>query len=258
VTSAPTTTILQIDSVQRFGIGKQPTTIVVTFNAALNPSSAEDVGNYSLFLVKKRKHSHTPSETRVAIASAVYDPTTMTVTLTPAKKLKTPGPYSLTVSGTGLTGLNGNLLAGSNGTPGTNYTTIPAVEPLVALCRSCHHEPEGPDRCSCHTGTIGLNPFSQPVHLQYSVHGGTGAFRHATGTGLVDLSLYQAIPTNLAQLKQMGVQIDTVGVRFALDFHRGHLDQWGNFAGMWYGIIESLVKKSDGPPTHHAGHKSKE
>jgi hypothetical protein len=102
-------------------------------------------------------------------------------------------------------------------------------------------------------GTIGLNPFSQPVHLQYSAHGGTGAFRHATGTGLVNLSLYQAIPTNLTQLKQMGVQIDTVGVRFALDFQRGHLDQWGNFAGMWYGIIESLVKKSDGPPAHHAG-----
>jgi hypothetical protein len=124
VTSTALTTILQIESVQRFGIRSQPSTIVLTFNSALNPSSAEDVGNYSLFLVKKRKHSHTPSETRVAIATAVYDPTTMTVTLTPAKKLKTPGEYSLTVSGTGLTGLNGNLLAGSNGTPGTNYTTI--------------------------------------------------------------------------------------------------------------------------------------
>jgi hypothetical protein len=102
-------------------------------------------------------------------------------------------------------------------------------------------------------GTIGLNPFSQPVHLQYSVQGGTGLFRHATGKGLVDLSLYQAIPSNLAQLKQMGVQIDTVGVRFALHFHRGKLDKWGNFSGMWYGIIGSLVKKSDVHPSHQAG-----
>ena len=70
---------------------------------------------------------------------------------------------------------------------------------------------------------------------------------------MVDLSLYQAIPTNLAQLKQMGVQIDTVGVRFALHFHPGHLDQFGNFAGMWYGIIDTLVKKSDGHSSHHVG-----
>jgi hypothetical protein len=104
-------------------------------------------------------------------------------------------------------------------------------------------------------GTIGLNPFAQPVHMQYSVAGGTGVFRRATGKGLVDVSLYQAIPTNLAQLKQMGVQVDTVGVRFALHFHPGHLDQWGNFAGMWYGIVESLVKKSVEPAKHHAGKK---
>lgn len=107
-------------------------------------------------------------------------------------------------------------------------------------------------------GTIGLDPFSQPVHMQYSVHGGTGAFRHATGKGLVDLSLYQAIPTTLSALKQMGVQIDTVGVRFALHFHPGHLNQFGNFAGMWYGIIESLVKKSDGHPSSHPSKKSKD
>ncbi len=107
-------------------------------------------------------------------------------------------------------------------------------------------------------GTIGLNPFSQPVHLQYSVHGGTGLYRHATGKGLVDLSLYQAIPTNLAELKQMGVQIDTVGVRFALHFHPGHLDQFGNFAGMWYGIIDSLVKKPRGHSSQRAGKKSQE
>ena len=100
-------------------------------------------------------------------------------------------------------------------------------------------------------GTIGLNPFSQPVHMQYSLAGGTGAFRHATGKGLVDLSLYQSIPTNLSELKQMGVQIDTVGVRFSLHFHPGHLNQWGNFAGMWYGIIKSLVKKSVVPTSHH-------
>ena len=47
------TTILQIDTVQHFGIGKQPSTVVLTFNEALNPSSAEALGNYSLFLVEE-------------------------------------------------------------------------------------------------------------------------------------------------------------------------------------------------------------
>jgi hypothetical protein len=99
-------------------------------------------------------------------------------------------------------------------------------------------------------GTIGLNPFAQPFHLQYSIEGGTGAFRHATGKGLVDLSLYQAVPTTLAQLQQLGKQVDTQGVRFSLHFHPGHLNQWGNFASMWYGIIQTLVQHSDGHPSH--------
>ena len=48
----------------------------------------------------------------------------MTVTLTTKTKLNKIGEYSLTVSGTGVTSLNGSPLAGSNGVPGTNYTTI--------------------------------------------------------------------------------------------------------------------------------------
>jgi hypothetical protein len=101
-------------------------------------------------------------------------------------------------------------------------------------------------------GTIGLNPFAQPFHLQYSVQGGTGAFRHATGKGLLDLTLAQSVPTNLAELKQMGVQLDTQGIRFSLHFHPGHLSQWGNYSSMWYGIIQTLVKHSDNHGGHHA------
>ena len=116
--------VLQVVTVQRFGIGAQPSTIAITFNTAVNPSNATAVTNYSLFLVKKRPHSHTPKETPVKIASAVYDPATMTVTLTTAKKLKKNVEYSLTLSGTGLTELDGNQLTGSNGMPGANFTII--------------------------------------------------------------------------------------------------------------------------------------
>jgi hypothetical protein len=117
--------------------------------------------------------------------------------------------------------------------------------------------PKGEINVHVTPGTIGLNPFAQPIHLQYSIQGGTGAFRHATGKGLVDLSLFQAIPTTLAQLKQLGHQVDTQGVRFALHFHPGHLNQWGNFAGMWYTVIQSLTQKSDGHASHPAGKKGR-
>jgi hypothetical protein len=143
------------------------------------------------------------------------------------------GPVS--ISGTVNTKAENVLLA----TPGRLYAN---------LAISTH---KGQINVHITPGTIGLNPFAQPVHMQYFLAGGTGAFRRATGKGLVDVNLYQAIPSNLAALKQMGVQVDTVGVKFALHFHPGHLNQWGNFAGMWYGIIGSLVKKSNAPSSHH-------
>jgi hypothetical protein len=124
VTSTVSTAPLQVQSIQRFGAGKHPTTITLTFGQALNPTSAESLANYSLYLVKNRPHNRPPKKTLVKIKSAVYDPTTMTVTLTTKTKLNKTGEYSLTVSGTGVTSLNGSPLAGSNGVPGTNYTTI--------------------------------------------------------------------------------------------------------------------------------------
>lgn len=117
--------------------------------------------------------------------------------------------------------------------------------------------PKGQINVHVTPGTIGLNPFAQPVHMQYSIQGGTGAFRHATGKGLVDLSLDQAIPTTLAQLKAMGNQLDTKGIPFALHFHPGHLNQWGNFSSMWYKVIQTVVHKSDGHPGHAGGKKAK-
>ena len=143
------------------------------------------------------------------------------------------GPVS--ISGTVNTKAENALLA----TPGQLYANLVISTPKGQI--NVHVTP----------GTLGLNPFAQPVHMQYALAGGTGAFHRATGKGLVDVNLYQAIPTTLTALKQMGVQVDTVGVKFALHFHPGHLNQWGNFAGMWYGIIGGLVKKSDAPSKQH-------
>ena len=124
VTTAVTTAPLQVQSIQSIATSKRSTSIILTFGQALNPTGAESLANYSLYVVKNRPHHRPPKETLVKIKSAVYDPTTMTVTLTTQTKLSKIGEYSLTVSGTGVTSLNGSPLAGSNGVPGTDYTTV--------------------------------------------------------------------------------------------------------------------------------------
>jgi hypothetical protein len=126
VTSQAVTNGPKVLQVQRFGVGAQPQSIVLTFGEQLNPTPAENVANYSLFLLKKRRHSSVPKEMAIPITSAVYDPTTLTVTLTPRRKLKPHDQYSLTVNGTssGLTDLNGNPLNSVNSSSGSNFTTL--------------------------------------------------------------------------------------------------------------------------------------
>ena len=102
--------------------------------------------------------------------------------------------------------------------------------------------PKGQVNVRISPGPIGVNPFAQPVRLQYSVQGGTGAFRNATGTGMVDLTLFQPIPTTLGQLKEMGNQLETQGIRFTLYFHPGHPGKWGDFSGLWYKVIQTAVQ----------------
>ena len=102
--------------------------------------------------------------------------------------------------------------------------------------------PKGQVNVRISPGTIGLNPFAQPVHLQYAIQGGTGAFRNAAGKGLVDLRLFQAIPTSASGLKALGNQLKTSGIRFTLTFHPGHLNKFGDFSSTWYKIIQTAAK----------------
>ncbi len=100
----------------RFGFHMQPTTLVLTFSSALDPTSAQNVNNYQIL---------TSSGTAIPISSAVYDPTTLTVTLSPSQLLSLQTFYQLTVIGTpptGLTSATGVPIDGAdNGTSGTNY-----------------------------------------------------------------------------------------------------------------------------------------
>jgi IPT/TIG domain len=119
-------------SLMRFGFHMQQTTLVLTFSTALAGAPAENVNNYQLV---------TSTGASIPITSAVYDPASLTVTLTPSQLLNLQMVYQLTVIGTtpgGLTSATGVPLDGlGNGTPGSNYVNMFSGEilagPAVAL-----------------------------------------------------------------------------------------------------------------------------
>ncbi len=86
----------QVVKVQRYGYHAMPTTLVLTFDQALDPATAEDVHNYRIVGLHGR---------RIKILRAVYNATLQTVTLHPAQRLSIHHPYEVTVIGTGLKGL---------------------------------------------------------------------------------------------------------------------------------------------------------
>ena len=95
-------------------------------------------------------------------------------------------------------------------------------KPLLATPWLLHADvelatPKGEIDVRISPGTIGLDPFAQPVHLQYTIIGGTGAYENAAGKGLVDLRLYQGIPKTPAEFKQAGDELKSTGIHFSLD-----------------------------------------
>ena len=73
-----------------------PTTVVLTFDQALDPATAQDVHDYRIV---------SPQGQRMEVTRAVYDAARHTVTLHFAERLSIHHPYSLTVIGTGRQGL---------------------------------------------------------------------------------------------------------------------------------------------------------
>ena len=72
-----------------------PTTIVLTFDQALDPATAQDVHNYRIV---------SPQGHRIKVLRAVYNATNHSVTLHLAERLSVHHPYKLTVVGTGRAG----------------------------------------------------------------------------------------------------------------------------------------------------------
>jgi uncharacterized repeat protein (TIGR01451 family) len=107
--------------VQRFGFHMRPTTLVLTFDKSLDPVRAQDVANYLIVALADPGRA-------IRIGSAVYDPATLTVTLTPVHRLNLHHRFRLTVKGTGPSGISdtsAKLLDGEKtGSPGSDFATI--------------------------------------------------------------------------------------------------------------------------------------
>ena len=116
-----------VTSVSRTGVHRQPTALVLTFSAALDPARARDVHNYTVVRVGPRGRSR-PREAPVPVASVAYRAQTDTVIVSFRRRLNLHGYYRLTVKGGGPGGLASSagvpLDGAGNGRPGTAYTTV--------------------------------------------------------------------------------------------------------------------------------------
>ena len=104
----------EITLLQRYGIHRMPTTLVVHFNQTLDPALAQDVHEYQLVGPRGRIDP---------ITRAAYDPATMTVTLDPERRVNFHKTYRLTVDGTSPSGLadaQGLLLNSTPTQPGSD------------------------------------------------------------------------------------------------------------------------------------------
>jgi hypothetical protein len=132
-TSATSTAVTQqvnanaptVTNLQRFGFHAQPTLLVLTFSAALDPSRANNTANYTVV----------GGSQTFTVTAALYNTTAHSVTLTFGQLLNVHHQYMITVNGmapNGLTSVSGVLIDGANtGKPGSNYVKTFGMEILA-------------------------------------------------------------------------------------------------------------------------------
>ena len=117
-----------VTSVSRFGYHMQPTSLVIQFDGPLDAECSHNARGYTII---------GPGGHQVAIASAVYDAKTMTVTLSPVSRLNVHDTYRLIVRGTGSDSIKdgaGIAIDGAgNGTIGSDYKTKITAANLVIV-----------------------------------------------------------------------------------------------------------------------------
>jgi uncharacterized repeat protein (TIGR01451 family) len=104
--------------------------IVVGFSKPLDPATASNTANYSLFLSGRDIKPGSPN-VPIQIIAAYYNSLNDTVTLVPAKPLSFGKFYGLAIngsSGSPIVDLSGNVLSGNgSGVPGSDYDTYLAL-----------------------------------------------------------------------------------------------------------------------------------
>jgi len=108
----------QVTNVARYGYHRQPTSLVIDFNSALDPASAQDIANYRIV---------GPGKQRIKVKAAVYNPAADSVTLLVGQRLVLRKSYMLTIIGSPSSGVKnpeGLFLDGTgSGLPGSNYVS---------------------------------------------------------------------------------------------------------------------------------------
>jgi hypothetical protein len=95
--------------------------ILVSLGTEIDSASASSISNYKLVRVQTRRVGGrtVTTETPVALKSAVYDPKTGLVTLTPTRSFALTGVYHLIIDGSGISDIYKRAIDGDrNGTPG--------------------------------------------------------------------------------------------------------------------------------------------
>lgn len=120
----PPVTAPTVVSIERYGIHPASKSLLINFSSPLDPASAQDLADYTLAVPALGRHHFRT----IKLRSAVYNPGTHSVTLTPMHRLSLFRPYRLTIRGTGadpITGPTGVPLDGvGNGRPGSDYSGV--------------------------------------------------------------------------------------------------------------------------------------
>jgi hypothetical protein len=132
---SPTTVLVTIDKPlimtgQQLSAGRRGiTSITLSFNKPLDPAQAGNLANFGFFVYWATSRGvFVDGGKTTPLASASYNPTNRSVTLTPSAVLPLKRLYRINVDGSaravlgnGLTDTSGGVLAGSSGVPGTPY-----------------------------------------------------------------------------------------------------------------------------------------
>ena len=127
---------VQSVSIQKIKLSKHKTVqeIVLKFSEALDAADAENVSAYTLATVAKSKKQKSKP---VALSSATYNASALTVTLLTRKTLVLNPPLDLTVHAASVLDALGRELDGKNsGQPGANFTAA------LSMCRRQRHQSE--------------------------------------------------------------------------------------------------------------------